>query len=175
MQRGTAGGCAGPAWRGDTADPGQPQRGQRSSACFRGGGNAERGWAWWHSAGSPENRMPAGAHQAMEGGLGAPDSEETHAAADWQTRPEPAPCPGASRVSQPIDLRRYTASCTHSWLEQPKMSPEANYPWMRTTILTHFLKTCRKTEESSPSRRHSYCAHGTAHRPAWQVDWTEEI
>lgn len=94
---------------------------------------------------------------------------------DWQTRPEPAPCPGASRVSRPTDLRRYTASCTHSWLEQPKMSPEANHPWMRTTTLTHLLKTCRKTEEGSPSRRHSYSAHGTAHRPAWQVDRTEEI
>lgn len=45
----------------------QPQRGQRSSACFREEWNAER--AWWHSAGSPENRH-AGAHQAMEGGLG---------------------------------------------------------------------------------------------------------
>ena len=92
---------------------------------------------------------------------------------DWQTRPEPAPCPGASRVSRPVDLRTYTARCTRSWLEQPKMSPEANHPWMRTK--THPLKTCRKTEGGSASRRHSHSAHGTAHRPAWQVDWTEEV
>lgn len=52
------------------------------------------GWAWWHSAEVTEKQDASEAHQAMEGGLGAAGLEETHAAADWQTRPRPAPCPG---------------------------------------------------------------------------------
>lgn len=134
--------------------------GQRSSTCFRGGGDAERGWAWWHSAGSPENRMPVRAYQAMGGGLGHQTLRRPERRCDCRTRPEPVPCPGASRVSQPGDLRMYTASCTPSQLEQSKMSPEANHPWMRTTVLMHPLKTCRKTEGGSPPRRHSHSTHG---------------
>ena len=149
--------------------PGRSQRGpvelrsHPSPACFRGGANAEQGWAWWRSA---SVAMRVGARWATDsspGGTGSRGGGQgssatgTHALGLLLSR-------GASWV--PRDgLHTLAAGCTCSQLGQPKMSPDEG-PVDENTVLHTPLEQLRGRQRGgSPARRHSHSADGTGPGP----------